>query len=167
MELTIVDVFAERPLAGNQLAVVADAGSLTDEAMQDIAREMNFSETTFVTSEADERANVRIFTPAWELPFAGHPTLGTAWVLSGGVGEYTLDLEAGAVPVEFTDGVGWMTPPPVTLGADFRWRGGGAADWPDARPARCGSPCPFCRGRPEISTDRSRGSCGVESCETR
>jgi trans-2,3-dihydro-3-hydroxyanthranilate isomerase len=116
MELIIVDVFAEKPLAGNQLAVVRDAAGLTDQAMQDIAREMNFSETTFVTSEAEGRASVRIFTPESELPFAGHPTVGTAWVLSGGQGEYVLDLAAGAVPVTFTDGVGWMSPPPVTLG---------------------------------------------------
>ena len=68
MELIIVDVFAEKPLAGNQLAVVRDAAGLTDQAMQDIAREMNFSETTFVTSEAEGRASVRIFTPESELP---------------------------------------------------------------------------------------------------
>jgi len=116
MKLTIVDVFAEKPLAGNQLAVVRDPGVLTDDAMQDIAREMNFSETTFVTSEEEDRAVVRIFTPEWELPFAGHPTLGTAWVLAGGIGSYTLELAAGAVPVEFNDGLGWMTPPPVKLG---------------------------------------------------
>lgn len=116
MDLTIVDVFAEQPLAGNQLAVVRDVGDLSSDAMQDIAREMNFSETTFVTSERGGRASVRIFTPAWELPFAGHPTLGTAWVLSGGTGSYVLELKAGDVPVEFEDGIGWMTPPPVLLG---------------------------------------------------
>lgn len=116
MELTIVDVFAERPLAGNQLAVVRHLDELSSEQMQEIAREMNFSETTFVTREADDRASVRIFTPSSELAFAGHPTLGTAWVLAGGKGSYTLDLGAGAVPVEFADGVGWMTPPPVALG---------------------------------------------------
>ncbi len=119
MELTIVDVFAERPLEGNQLAVVRDVAGLTTEAMQDIAREMNFSETTFVTSEGDKRANLRIFTPEWELPFAGHPTLGTAWVLAKGKGQITLDLEAGAVPVEFTGEIGWMTPPLVVLGDSF------------------------------------------------
>jgi trans-2,3-dihydro-3-hydroxyanthranilate isomerase len=116
MELTIVDVFAEKPLAGNQLAVVRNVGDLSGDAMQDIAREMNFSETTFVTSEGDGRASVRIFTPAWELPFAGHPTLGTAWVLSGGQGRCVLELAAGDVPVEFADGIGWITPPPVVLG---------------------------------------------------
>ena len=97
MELTIVDVFAERPLAGNQLAVVRAAHTLSTEQMQDIAREMNFSETTFVLEETAERARVRIFTPDSELPFAGHPTLGTAWVLAGGQGHFTLDLDAGAV----------------------------------------------------------------------
>jgi len=116
MELTIVDVFAEEPLAGNQLAVVQSADGLTSEQMQRIAREMNFSETTFVTSEADDRASVRIFTPSSELPFAGHPTVGTAWLLSGGTGTFTLDLAAGAVPVSFAAGIGWMKPPPVVLG---------------------------------------------------
>ncbi len=142
MELTIVDVFAEQPLAGNQLAVVRDVAGLTSAAMQDIAREMNFSETTFVISEVDRRADVRIFTPAWELPFAGHPTLGTAWVLAQGQGHYTLDLEAGAVPVEFNNGVGWMTPPPVVLGETFAVAdaasliGLDAAALDDAHPAR-------------------------------
>jgi len=115
MELTIVDVFAEQPLAGNQLAVVRDAHALSTQQMQDIAREMNFSETTFVINETAERARVRIFTPDSELPFAGHPTLGTAWVLAGGEGTFTLDLDAGAVPVEFANGMGWMTPPAVLL----------------------------------------------------
>ena len=119
MKLTIVDVFAERPLAGNQLAVVQDCGELDDEGMQAIAREMNFSETTFVTREEPGEADVRIFTPATELPFAGHPTVGTAWVLSGGEGSISLNLEVGTVPVSFDNGVGWMTPPPVQLGDTF------------------------------------------------
>jgi len=79
-ELTQVDVFTDTPLKGNPLAVVFDADTLTDQEMQAIAREMNLSETTFVLPadqpEADYR--VRIFTPAEELPFAGHPTVGTA-----------------------------------------------------------------------------------------
>jgi trans-2,3-dihydro-3-hydroxyanthranilate isomerase len=119
MELTIVDVFAETPLAGNQLAVVRDCAGLTGEAMQDIAREMNFSETTFVTAEGDGEAEVRIFTPVAELPFAGHPTVGTAWVLSGGEGSCRLHLGAGTVPVQFEDGIGWMTPPRAELGDTF------------------------------------------------
>ena len=116
MELTIVDVFAERPLAGNQLAVVRDCAGLSDEGMQSIAREMNFSETTFVTREGEADADVRIFTPSSELPFAGHPTVGTAWVLAGGEGTIHLNLAAGSVPIRFESGIGWMTPPPVRLG---------------------------------------------------
>ncbi|MGE0622428.1 MAG: PhzF family phenazine biosynthesis protein [Pseudomonadales bacterium] len=119
MDLTIVDVFAEKPLAGNQLAVVRNCAGLDAMTMQDIAREMNFSETTFVTREVAGEADVRIFTPTDELPFAGHPTVGTAWVLAKGTGTITLNLRAGAVPVRFEDGVGWMTPPPVALGDGF------------------------------------------------
>jgi trans-2,3-dihydro-3-hydroxyanthranilate isomerase len=119
MKLTIVDVFAEQPLAGNQLAVVEDCADLDDQRMQDIAREMNFSETTFVVGGDEQQPHVRIFTPAQELPFAGHPTVGTAWVLTGGEGTISLNLKAGTVPVRFEDGIGWMTPPPVRLGDSF------------------------------------------------
>ena len=117
MDCTIVDVFAERPLAGNQLAVVRDCAHLDSAGMQAIAREMNFSETTFVLEEREGEAKVRIFTPDRELPFAGHPTLGTSWVLGREQGAYTLDLAAGRVPVSFeSDGIVWMEPPPVDLG---------------------------------------------------
>ena len=117
MDCTIVDVFAERPLAGNQLAVVRDCAHLDSASMQAIAREMNFSETTFVLEEREGEAKVRIFTPDRELPFAGHPTLGTSWVLGRERGAYTLDLAAGRVPVTFeSDGIVWMEPPPVDLG---------------------------------------------------
>ena len=119
MKLTIVDVFAESLYAGNQLAVVENIGQLDSETMQDIAREMNFSETTFVINRTDERARVRIFTPELELPFAGHPTLGTAWVLSGGEGTYTLDLDVGPVAVRFAEGLGCISPPAVTLQGTF------------------------------------------------
>jgi trans-2,3-dihydro-3-hydroxyanthranilate isomerase len=77
----VVDVFAEQPFAGNQLAVVHGAEGLRDEALLTIAREFNFSETTFPTPVDRGRYRVRIFTPGGEIPFAGHPTLGTAWVL--------------------------------------------------------------------------------------
>lgn len=117
MHLTIVDVFAENRYEGNQLAVVRDAGTLDQATMLAIAREMNFSETTFVTTEQQGRASVRIFTPGEELPFAGHPTLGTAWVLAQGAAEYVLDLVAGAIPVTFGDGIAWLTPPPAEFGA--------------------------------------------------
>ena len=84
----IVDVFAERPYAGNQLAVVVGADDLSDETMQRLAAETNYSETTFVTSapEQDGGYRVRIFTPAREIAFAGHPILGTAWVVRHHVG---------------------------------------------------------------------------------
>jgi len=117
MHLTIVDVFAENRYEGNQLAVVRDAAALDSATMQAIAREMNFSETTFVTAEREGRASVRIFTPGEELPFAGHPTLGTAWVLAQGAPDYVLDLPAGAIPVAFREGIAWLTPPSAEFGA--------------------------------------------------
>jgi trans-2,3-dihydro-3-hydroxyanthranilate isomerase len=117
MQITIVDVFAEAKYAGNQLAVVEDAAGLDTAAMQSIAREINFSETTFVVSRSEESARVRIFTPDYELPFAGHPTLGTAWVLTRGEQPITLELDAGRVPVSFgDDGLAWMQPPEVEFG---------------------------------------------------
>ncbi len=117
LDCTIVDVFAEKPLAGNQLAVVRGCAHLDAATMQDIAREMNFSETTFVVEERSGESTVRIFTTERELPFAGHPTLGTAWVLGRADGSYVLDLPAGRVPVSFDDdGIAWMDPPPVEFG---------------------------------------------------
>ena len=117
MECSIVDVFAERPLAGNQLAVVRGCARLDAVEMQAIALEMNFSETTFVVDERAGEASVRIFTKDRELPFAGHPTLGTAWVLGRDRGFYSLDLAAGIVRVTFEAGdIVWMEPPPVAFG---------------------------------------------------
>lgn len=116
LKLHIVDVFAEEKYAGNQLAVVRNAAQLDTRSMQAIAREMNFSETTFVTSEGGESADVRIFTPARELPFAGHPTIGTAWVLGHEKPQYTLRLGAGDVTVSFADErMCWMAPPAPSL----------------------------------------------------
>lgn len=114
----IVDVFTDEKYTGNQLAVVFPASPLGDAEMQAIAREFNFSETTFVHPLEDGAAEVRIFTPAMELPFAGHPTVGTAWILARAVGqrdEVRLHLKAGVVPVVFRDDVGWMTPPTPTF----------------------------------------------------
>lgn len=117
MRCSIVDVFAERPLEGNQLAVVRDCAGLDASTMQAIAREMNFSETTFVVAEREQDADVRIFTPTAELPFAGHPTLGTAWVLGRHRREFALNLDGGRVRVTFAeDGIVWMQPPAVALG---------------------------------------------------
>ncbi|HWY39769.1 MAG TPA: PhzF family phenazine biosynthesis protein [Chthoniobacterales bacterium] len=105
-----VDVFARERLAGNPLAVFSDAHGLSDGEMQALAREMNLSETTFILPrepqiEAREGMKVRIFTVAEELPFAGHPTLGTAlylYALRGPVEQIVLDLKVGKVPVRFT-----------------------------------------------------------------
>jgi len=80
----IADVFTEQPFGGNQLAVIPDARGLSDQAMQTLAREFNFSESTFVLPPSDpaHAFRVRIFTPGYEMPFAGHPTVGTAAVLA-------------------------------------------------------------------------------------
>jgi trans-2,3-dihydro-3-hydroxyanthranilate isomerase len=101
-----VDVFAERKYAGNQLAVFRDAGNLSDEEMQLFAKEMNYSETTFVLSEKKRNGgyDVRIFTPSQEIPFAGHPTLGTAFVIQQEiiqkpVEKVILNLGVGQIPV--------------------------------------------------------------------
>jgi trans-2,3-dihydro-3-hydroxyanthranilate isomerase len=124
----VVDVFTERPLAGNQLAVVLDAEGIPGDVMQRIAKEMNISETTFVLAPVDAGnvARVRIFTPGTELPFAGHPTIGTAWVLfneglvPGGALEFSLEESVGPVPVRVERGESglmlWMTHPRVTFG---------------------------------------------------
>jgi trans-2,3-dihydro-3-hydroxyanthranilate isomerase len=100
---TVVDVFTETPFAGNQLGVFTDAGKLAPEQMQKLAREMSFSECTFVVGQGARGPRVRIFTPEVEIPFAGHPTLGTAAVLvaaSGKTdGEIVLELGVGEVPV--------------------------------------------------------------------
>jgi trans-2,3-dihydro-3-hydroxyanthranilate isomerase len=125
----IVDVFAEERYAGNQLAVVLDADELSDETMQQVAAETNFSETTFVTTapESDGGFRVRIFTPAQELPFAGHPILGTGWVVrhhmaQSASGPVRLNIAAGQVPVAFESStdrreVVWFVAPPVLPGA--------------------------------------------------
>jgi len=98
----LCDVFTDKPLQGNQLAVFTDARDLTSEEMQAIARELNLSETVFVfPPESGGHVRIRIFTPALELPFAGHPILGTAFVLGGPLQlvEIRLETGAGVVPV--------------------------------------------------------------------
>jgi trans-2,3-dihydro-3-hydroxyanthranilate isomerase len=108
-----VDVFTQTPLAGNPLAIFPDAHGLTDDEMQALAREMNLSETTFIfprdaATEAREGKKVRIFTVEQELPFAGHPTLGTALYLYASEPnqkkptEIALELKVGKIPVRFT-----------------------------------------------------------------
>src|SRR4051812_43216602 len=110
-EFVQLDVFTQKPLAGNPLAIFPDGRGLNDGEMQALAREMNLSETTFIfprdaATQAREGKKVRIFTVEQELPFAGHPTLGTALYLyaseSTKPAEITLDLKAGKIPVRFT-----------------------------------------------------------------
>jgi trans-2,3-dihydro-3-hydroxyanthranilate isomerase len=134
----MVDVFTETPLTGNQLAVVLDAEGIPSDAMQRIAKEMNISETTFVLKPDDSGsvAKVRIFTPASELPFAGHPTIGTAWVLfteglvPGGALEFSLQEGIGPVAVRAERGANsltfWMTHPKVSFGGILSDRAGAA-----------------------------------------
>jgi PhzF family phenazine biosynthesis protein len=98
----IVNVFAESPLAGNPLCVFEDGTGLDDATMQALALQFNLSETTFVTSSSAATAQVRIFTPTFEMPFAGHPTLGTAHVvrsLASAGDTVTLAMKAGIIPV--------------------------------------------------------------------
>lgn len=106
----LMDVFTDRPLEGNQLAIFTDARGLSSEQMQALAREMNLAETTFILpreaeEERREGTRVRIFTVQEELPFAGHPTLGTAYYLHrfGGSKEIWLDLKVGKIPVRFRE----------------------------------------------------------------
>jgi trans-2,3-dihydro-3-hydroxyanthranilate isomerase len=99
----VVDVFTDTPLTGNQLAVFTDARDLDADTMQRLAREMNFAESVFVLpKEGDGHVRIRIFTPANELPFAGHPVLGTAFALAGPLqlGLIRLETGVGVVPVE-------------------------------------------------------------------
>lgn len=120
LDYRICDVFTDRVLAGNALAVFTDPGDLDGATMQALAREMNLSETTFVLppTVASAHARIRIFTPTTELPFAGHPTLGTAFVLAASIPDdvIRLEMERGIVPVRLSrEGAsvrfGWMTQP--------------------------------------------------------
>jgi trans-2,3-dihydro-3-hydroxyanthranilate isomerase len=115
----VCDVFTDVPLAGNQLAVFTDAREIPEERLQALARELNFSETTFVfPSEGDGHVRMRIFTPVREVPFAGHPTLGTAFVLAAPLqlGEIRIETGRGTVAVRLErEGArisfGWMEQP--------------------------------------------------------
>jgi len=122
------DVFAEKKYAGNPLAVFRGAGELSSTEMQCIAREINFSETTFILSDQpfDGGFDVRIFTPKEEVPFAGHPTIGTAYiicneVLQGKAEKVVLNLKVGQIPVTFSqDGYAWMKQIQPTFGQQHR-----------------------------------------------
>jgi trans-2,3-dihydro-3-hydroxyanthranilate isomerase len=123
----IVDVFAVEKYSGNQLAVFTDVAHLSEAQMQVFAKEMNYSETTFITSTKVQNGgyNVRIFTPAKELPFAGHPTLGTAYIIQQeiikqSVETVSLNLKVGQIPVTWHNSeeageVLWMRQNPPTF----------------------------------------------------
>jgi trans-2,3-dihydro-3-hydroxyanthranilate isomerase len=119
LRYVIADVFTDRPLAGNQLAVFTDARELDEATMQALAREVNFSESVFVLPPSEGgHVRIRIFTPARELPFAGHPVLGSAFVLGAPLqlGEIRLETWSGIVPVTLErEGAritfGWMQQP--------------------------------------------------------
>lgn len=120
---SIVDVFAEGKYTGNPLAVFKNAGNISDSEMQQIAKEINYSETTFILSNSknDGGYDVRIFTPTEEVPFAGHPTLGTAYIIQNEVLEEPLDklilnFKGGQIPVSFNNEVLWMKQNEPTFG---------------------------------------------------
>jgi trans-2,3-dihydro-3-hydroxyanthranilate isomerase len=133
----LVDVFTSRPFGGNQLAVFTDSASLTTAEMQELAHEMNFSESTFVMPpESSDARRVRIFTPSQEMPMAGHPTVGTTWVLASrgeialdspivdatlllGIGPVTVTIESSDSRPEFL----WMAHREAEFGAKRRDRG--------------------------------------------
>jgi trans-2,3-dihydro-3-hydroxyanthranilate isomerase len=127
----LVDVFAEQKYAGNQLAVVNGGAALSSKQMQEIANEMHFSETTFILSDQKRNGgfDVRIFTPSAEVPFAGHPTLGTAYIIKRfiikkPVSRVLLNLKVGQIPVNF-EKIGarqeilWMEQVSPTFGRTF------------------------------------------------
>jgi trans-2,3-dihydro-3-hydroxyanthranilate isomerase len=125
----LVDVFTDQAYSGNPLAVIASCKPLPAKTMQQIAAEMNFSETTFVTTtkDTDDGYALRVFTPVREIAFTGHPILGTAWVVrhflsSSASARIYLNLGLGQIPVDFElDANGnelcWFVAPPMTLGA--------------------------------------------------
>jgi trans-2,3-dihydro-3-hydroxyanthranilate isomerase len=129
LKFYLVDVFAQEKYAGNQLAVITNAAKLSTQEMQSIANEMHFSETTFILSSEKRNGgyDVRIFTPFIEVPFAGHPTLGTAYIIKRFIArdaaEVVLNLKVGQIPVSFEKNADqeilWMRQVPPVLGKVF------------------------------------------------
>ena len=155
LRFVVVDVFTDTALAGNQLAVFTDGRGVDDDTMQALAKEIGFSETTFVLPpEASGHVRVRIFNPLAEMPFAGHPILGTAWVLATPLQRGIVELETGmgVVPVEIDRDesgalvFGRMKQPIPTV-----------RSW--TTPRRC-SPCSTCLGQ------SSRSSCTTTAPRT-
>ena len=155
----VVDVFTDTPFEGNALAVFPDATGLDGETMQKIARELNLSETTFVlpATRADCAARVRIFTPSKEMVFAGHPTIGTSYVLldegivPAGTFGFQLEEAIGPVPVRVDEGgkpMIWLHTPPIAFGPPLeramcaRVLGLEAEDLLDAAPQLLSNPTP-------------------------
>jgi trans-2,3-dihydro-3-hydroxyanthranilate isomerase len=172
------DVFTREPLTGNQLAVYLDARGLDSARMQSIAREMNFSETTFVlpSEQAGTDIRMRIFTPGNEMPIAGHPTIGTTFALADagiirhGSSRFVFGLNAGPTPVDLQwDGsrleFAWMTQGLPQFGADIADRAAAAAaltlqasDLADGLPVQvvsCGVPFVFIPLRDKATVDRA------------
>lgn len=126
----VVDVFTSVPFEGNPLAVFTDANGLSTGEMQTLARELNLSESSFIFPPADARnaAQVRIFTPQIEMPFAGHPTIGTAFVLTtlGRIvadrSEFVLEENIGPIPIRLESRdpfMAWLTTPPIEFGEQY------------------------------------------------
>jgi len=126
----VVDVFTKEPLEGNPLAVFPDASGIHEELQQKIARELNLSETVFIrpATRRDSAVQLRIFTPAKEVKFAGHPTIGTAYVLMdegivpAGSERFILEEMVGPVAVQIDQGqrpLIWLTTPPITFGGSY------------------------------------------------
>lgn len=125
-------MFAEQKYSGNQLAVITNIGKITDSEMQKIANEMHFSETAFIQSDKQDNGgyNVRIFTPKMEVPFAGHPTLGTAFIIKQTLAdkntqEIILNLKVGQIPVTFRARIDgkqtlWMKQIPAQFGKTYQ-----------------------------------------------
>jgi trans-2,3-dihydro-3-hydroxyanthranilate isomerase len=125
-DYALVDVFTDRKFGGNQLAVFGDGRGISTETMQAVAAELHISETTFVVpTEKDGDHRVRIFTPGRELPFAGHPTIGTTWVLTGGKdGALRLELGVGTLAVTIRSGFVEMEQPLPRFGPIVHDRSG-------------------------------------------
>src|SRR6266540_1812828 len=141
----VVDIFTDTPLEGNQLAVFTDGRPFSSEQMQRLARELNLSETVFILpSQAGGDVHMRIFTPGTELPFAGHPVLGTAFVAGTALGGDVVRLETGlgVVPVELDRSGGGAAGGPSRTPCPYRlWR-------PDRNPAGRRDPAPVGPVRP-------------------
>ena len=169
----IVDVFTRNPLEGNGLAVLPDATGIDDTTMQKIAREFNLAETSFVlpATRADCAKSLRIFTPAREVPFAGHPTVGTSFVLldensvPAGTQQFALEERVGpvSVRVDSESGLIWLTTPPIRYGRSYDRAlcasvlGLGVDDLLEAAPqvVSAGNPTLFVPAKDKASVDRA------------